>query len=139
MEAREYLLQIERNERLIKNKQFERDFWLGLATSTTTTLGGDRVQSSSNKQAMESQAIEAAEADREIRRLKQEIADIIHTIQQLEVDEYDFLHKHYVQHKAVKAIASEKKLSNSWATATHKKALDHLQAILDEKEKGAGN
>lgn len=139
MEAREYVEQIERFERLIKNKQFERDFWYGLATSTTATLGGDRVQTSSNKQAMESRTIEAAEAEREIRELKQEITDIIHTIQRLELDEYDFLHQHYVQHKPVKAIAGDKKLSISWATTMHKKALDHLQVLLDEKEKGAGH
>lgn len=137
MIAREYLEQIEKNERLIKNKQFEREYWLGLATNTTANLGGERVQTSGNKQPMELQVIEAVQADEEIKRLKQEIADIISTIQRLSAEDYDFLHQVYVQHKSLKEVHIEAGMSYSWATTTHQRALEHLQALLDN-EKGAG-
>lgn len=137
VEAREYLEQIEKNERMIKNKQYERAYWLGMATSTTATLGGDRVQTSGNKQQMELQVVEAAQADEDIKRLKREIADIISTIQRLSVEDYDFLHKVYVQHKSLKVVHCEAHKSYSWATTTHQRALERLQAILDNK-KGAG-
>lgn len=135
--AREYLEQIEKNERIIKNKQFERAFWLGMATNTTAKLGGDRVQSSGDKQRMELQVVEAIQADEDIARLKREIADIISTIQRLSAEDYDFLHQVYVQHKSLKEIHIDAERSYSWATTTHQRALEHLQELLD-KEKGAG-
>lgn len=138
VEAQEYLDQISKNESIIKNKQAERAFWLGLATNTTASLGGDRVQSSGNKQQMESRAVEVVRVDEEISRLRAEIADIISTIQRLNADDYDFLHKHYVQHKSLKEIHCEAHRSYSWATTTHSRAKKRLQAILDSKEKAGG-
>ena len=135
--AREYLEQIAKNERIIKNKQYERDFWLGMATNTTAKLGGERVQTSGNKQTMEHQVIEAIQAEEDINRLKQEIADIISTIQRLSAEDYDLLHQVYVQHKSLKEIHIEAERSYSWATTTHQRALERLQRLLDN-EKGAG-
>ena len=137
MTAREYLERIEKNERIIKNKQFEREYWLGMATNTTANLGGERVQTSGNKQMMEFQVIKAIQADEDVERLKREIADIISTIQRLSAEDYDLLHQVYVQHKSLKEIHVEAERSYSWATTTHQRALERLQRLLDnEKETG---
>lgn len=138
VDAQEYLDQISKYESMIKNKQAEREFWLSLATNTTAQLGGDRVQSSGNKQQMEAHTVEAVQAEAEIKRLKQEIADIISTIQRLNADDYDFLHKVYIQHKSLKVVQCEAHKSYSWATTAHSRAKKRLQAILDGKEKAEG-
>ena len=133
--AREYLEKIWHNERIILNKEIERKYWLGLATGITANMGGERVQASKTSHPMENQVVEAALIDQEIDRLKKEIADIIDSIQQLPTDEYEFLHKVYIQHLSLKAVQAESKKSYSWATTTHKRALKKLQYILDHREK----
>ena len=133
--AREYLEKIWHNERIIRNKQIERKYWMELAAGITAGMGGDRVQSTKTTHPMENKVVEAALIDQEIDRLKKEIADIIETIQQLPTDEYDFLHKVYVQHLSLKAVQAESEKSYSWVTSTHNRALNSLQYILNEREK----
>jgi DNA-directed RNA polymerase specialized sigma24 family protein len=84
---------------------------------------------------MENKVVEAALIDQEIDRLKKEIAGIIDTIQKLPTEEYDFLHKAYVQHLSLKEVQSASGMSYSWVTTTHGRALNSLQRILDEREK----
>jgi len=133
--AKEYLEQIRRNECIIRNKQIERKYWMELASGITAGMGGDRVQSTKNTHPMESKVVEAAMIDQEIDRLKAEIADIISTIQRLPTEEYDFLHKVYVQHLSLKEVQAISEKSYSWVTTTHSRALYSLQYILDHREK----
>lgn len=132
MRARDFLEQIERNEVLIKNKLAEREYWFDMATSTTANMGGIRVKSSGNSYAMQNQTVEIALINEEIEKLKRDISYRISVIQRLKPNEYDLLHKVYVQHMSVKAVSVDAKKSYSWATSLHKKALDHLQKLLDE-------
>lgn len=134
MTAKEYLDKIWHNERIIKNKQIEREYWMDLASGISASIGGDRVQSTKTSHPMESKVMEAIKIDEEIDNLKSEIAEIISTIQLLPTDEYDVLHKVYVQHMPIKGVYIESK-SYSWVKSTHKKALEDLQKILDNREK----
>ena len=135
MIAKEYLEQIKRNECIIQNKQIERKYWMGLATGITANMGGERVQASKTSHPMENQVVEAALIDQEIDRLKKEIADIIATIELLPVEEYNFLHKVYVQHIPLKDVHVDSGKSYSWAKTMHNRALGRLQYILDERNK----
>jgi len=132
MDAREYLEQIEKNECIIANKQIEKKYWLEIATGTTAKVGGERVQTSGDGHNMEKQIVEVVLIDEEIERLKGEIAEIISTLEKLKKNEYDFLHKMYVQHLTLKEVQTASGMSYSWATTTHNRALKNLQRILNE-------
>lgn len=134
MDAREYLEQIEKFEKIIANKEIEKKYWLDMAKGTSVKMDGERVQTSSDGQSMANQVVEAVMIDEEIARLKEQIAGIIRTLERLKTSDYDFLHKVYIQRKTLKEIHEEKKNSYSWATSTHSRALRNLQAILDEKK-----
>lgn len=135
MDAKEYLEQIEKNEKIIANKQIEKKKWLEIATGATAKIGGERVQTTSTGDKMENQVIEAVLIEEEIERLKGEIAEIINTIERLKATEYDFLHKMYVQHLSMKTICTTMRKSYSWAKAVHNRALRNLQRILNESVK----
>ena len=82
---------------------------------------------------MEGKVVEAVMIDKEIDSLKQEIQDIIHTIERLNPNEYNLLHKVYVQNKTLKDVQTSEGRSYSWAVSTHNKAIKNLQRLLDEK------
>jgi DNA-directed RNA polymerase specialized sigma subunit len=62
---------------------------------------------------------------------KNEIVEVIET---LEADQYDVLHKRYIQNMNFKEIAFDCGNSESWATTVHGRALKIVQKILDERE-----
>lgn len=139
MKAKEYLLQIRKIDRLVENKIAELEHWQAIATGTTTFSDGDRVQSSGNKYKMEDAIIKCIEINKELNaeidRLVDTRKEVISTIEQLKPSEYDVLHKIYVQNKDFQEIATAKKMSYSWVTTKHGRALASLQKILDEREK----
>lgn len=139
MKAKEYLLQIRKIDRLVENKIAELEHWQAIATGTTTFSDGDRVQSTGNKYKMEDAIIKCIEISNdlniEIDRLVDTRKEVISTIEQLKPSEYDVLHKIYVQNKDFQEIATAKKMSYSWVTSKHGRALASLQKILDERER----
>ena len=139
MKAKEYLLQIRKIDRLVENKIAELEHWQAIATGTTTFSDGDRVQSTGNKYKMEDAIIKCIEINKELNaeidRLVDTRKEVISTIEQLKPSEYDVLHKIYVQNKDFQEIATAKKMSYSWVTSKHGRALASLQKILDEREK----
>lgn len=136
-EAKDYLLQIKKLDSLINNKIAEVEHWKDVAFGTGTYSDGERVQSSGNKQKMASavekytdiQAEITADIDRLI-NLKQEV---IKTIEQLPVAEYDLLHKVYVQGWTLDMVAELNDRSRSWADTVHGRALVSLQKVLNER------
>lgn len=139
MKSKDYLLQISRIDRLIENKIIELEHWKAVATSTTTYSDGDRVQSSGSKQKMADAVCRYLqmedEVNAEIDRLIDVKQEVISTIEQLpSIDEYDVLHKKYVQQKTLQDIADDLKASYSNITTIHGRALKHLQIILDERK-----
>ena len=139
MKAKEYLLQISKIDRLVENKIAELEHWQAIATGTTTFSDGDRVQSSGNKYKMEDAILKCIEINKELNaeidRLVDTRKEVISTIERLKPDEYDVLHKIYVQRKDFKDVAAALDKSYSWVTSKHGRALASLQKILDEREK----
>jgi DNA-directed RNA polymerase specialized sigma24 family protein len=136
--AKDYLLQIQKLDRLIENKLMEVAHWKAVATGTTVCSEGDRVQSSGSKQKMADAVCRYLHMEDEINadidRLVDIKQDIIKTIEQLPVKEYDLLHKIYVQGMEMYEAAVEMDKSYRWATSVHGRALANVQKMLDERE-----
>lgn len=138
MKAKEYLLQVKKLDRMINNKLIEIEMWKSIASGTSAKADGERVQSSSNQQKMEDAICKyisiESELDADIDRLVNIKMEVISTIEQLKVDEYDVLHKEYIQYKELDEIAEDMEKTYSWVTTIKGKALKNLQDILDERE-----
>lgn len=138
MRAKEYLLQLGKIDRLIENKIAEMEHWQSIATNTTAHSEGDRVQSSGSKEKMAEAVCRYLQIGEELKAtvdlLIETKQEVIRTIEQLEVDEYDVLHKMYVQGKTFQEVAEDKTKSYSWVTSKHGRGLASLQRILDERK-----
>lgn len=137
MKAKDYLLQIEKLDALIKNKLIEKQQWKDIALGITPQMSGDRVQSSGNQQKMACAVERMVDVEKELDEFVDRLIDtrneVLSVIEQLDRDEYDFLHLVYVQQFTLKEVASFKKYSYSWATTFHGNALKKVQKILDSK------
>lgn len=135
MTAKEYLSQIKKLDRLIENKMYEKEQWKHIATCTNSRASGERVQSSGNKQKMECAVTRYVEIEEEIDALIDKFInkkqEIISTIEQLPAQEYDILHKVYVQGMNLAEVADMEDKTYSWATTIHGNALNNVQRIID--------
>ena len=136
IEAKSYLLQVERLDARIDNKLIERQQWRDIALGITANIGGERVQSSGSQQKM-SEAIEKClDMEKEINSLIDELIEtkkkVIDTIEKIySPTEYKILHMRYIQHISLKEIAIKLNREYSWVTTTHGRALKSVQNILD--------
>ena len=137
-DARHFLGQLRKLNRMINNKMVEKEQWLSIAMHTTAHSEVERVQSSGSQEKIADAVAKAvdmeAEIDRAIDHLIDTKEEIIKVIEQLEYDEYDFLHKVYVQDIALKKVALMNGRSYSWATTMHKNALQKVQEILNGRK-----
>lgn len=131
--AKEFLKKIKGDEKLIRQKLYERAYWEELALSTTANVEKVRVKSSSDGTTLQNQIAEIVLIDQEIQRLKHDISYRISVMSELATDEYVLLHQVYVQHVSLKNICKNEKKSYSWAMKLHHKALNHLQRIIYEE------
>ncbi len=138
MNAKEFLRQIKKLDKLIENKMFEVQQWKEIANNTTASFSGERVQSSSNPHKIAHAIGRYIDLEREINqdidRLVETKKDVIGVIEQLNATEYDVIHKIYVQYLTFDEVAYACKHSKSWATSIHGRALKHIQGILDKRE-----
>ena len=138
MRAEEYLLNISKIDKLIENKIAEMENWKAIAMGTTAYSEGDRVQSTSAKEKMADAVARyldmEAEVNAEIDRLIDTKQEVVSTIEKLKIDEYDVLHKIYVQGKSLKEVAADRHRSYSWARGKRGRALANLQKILDGRK-----
>jgi DNA-directed RNA polymerase specialized sigma24 family protein len=139
MQAKTYLRQLQKLDKLIENKLAEKEQWRAIATSTTQQMTPDRVQTSGNHQKMADaihKLIEIeAEIDACIDRLVDTKKEVISTLERLNPTEYDLLHKVYVQYFTFDDVAIKKGKSYSWVTTVHGRALKNVQRMLDERKK----
>lgn len=138
MKAKHYLSQYQRLNTIIQNKQIEKQQWFDAATRITSSYDGVKVQSSGSMERMADAAVEyadiGAEIDRQTIEMEKAKRDIIATIEMLPMDEYDVLHKHYVQDLTLMEIADRKNKSYSLITTVHGRALKRVQTILDSRK-----
>ena len=137
MNAKAYLGQIKKMDKIIENKMAEAECWRNIAAGVTIS-NDERVQSSGNKQRMETAVCRyidiQAEIDVCIDRLVAKKQEIIRLLEQLtSPEEYDLLHKIYVQQMTFQDVANKYERSYSWVTTIHGRALANLQRILDKK------
>lgn len=140
MKAKEYLLQVEKLNKVITNKLIEKEQWQTIAMSTTACSNGERVQSSSSQQKMADAVARYVDIEKEIDAYIDRLVDlkqeIIKTIECLNAIEYDLLHKVYIQGKTLDEVADDEERSYSWAATVHGRALKHVQDLLNNRKSG---
>ena len=137
MNAKDFLRQIKKLDRLIENKLIEIQRWKDIANNTTANLSGERVQSSGNPQKIADAIGRYIDLEREINqdidKLVDTKKDVIGVIEQLNATEYDIIHKIYVQYLTLEDVADAYDRTYSWATTIHGRALKHVQNILNKR------
>ena len=137
MNAKEFLRQIKKLDRLIENKLIEIQRWKDIANNTTATLSGERVQSSGNPQKIADAIGRYIDLEREINqdidKLVDAKKDVIGVIEQLNATEYDVMHKIYVQYLTLEDVADAYDRTYSWVTTIHGRALKHVQNVLNKR------
>lgn len=133
MTAEQYLQQIKRYDYIIANKVKEYKHWVEVADGMGGFSTGERVKSSRNLHKDADAISNYIDLEGEIKELKQERQAIIKVVQKLSPIEYDILYKLYVDEYVMKELASEYHKSYTWVKEKKRKALTHLQEILDKK------
>lgn len=137
MKAKEYLKEIARIEKLIENKQLDKQRWKDIALNITPGYDGERVQSSGNMKKMETAVVNSVDLEREIEadilRLYRKRQEIIGVLEMLPLQDYELLYSIYVQGKSFVEVAEEKGCTYSNITTNHGTALKKVQKIIDKK------
>lgn len=137
MDAKEFLGQVKKLDKLIENKSIERQQWKSLATSTTAQMGGERVQSSGNQQKMANAVHNYVDIEREIYKCIDDFIDakqgVVSVIEQLDAKEYDLLHKVYIQYYTLAEVAMIYERTERAVAYQHRKAIASVQKILDNR------
>lgn len=137
MNAKDFLRQIRKLDKMIENKLAEVQQWKEIANNTTANLTGERVQSSGNPHKIADAIGRYIDLEREINQCIDDLVaakkEVISVIEQLNATEYDVLHKVYVQGFTFDEVAAACKRTTSWATTVHGRAMKHLQTILDQR------
>ena len=147
MDAKDFLKQLEKLDKMIENKLIEREQWKSIAFGLSAggndvVINGvrhqmDKVQSSGNPQKMADAIARYVDLEAEIDAVIDELIDtkkdIISVIEQLEATEYDLLHKVYVQRITLYEAAECCGKSFSWAKSVHGNALKGVREILNKR------
>ena len=136
--AKAFLKQYGKIERVLANKKIEKQRWIDISQSVTAPLGGERVQSSGkpNKMsdAVESKVDVEKEIDEVTARLDHTRKDILRVIEQLPTQEYDVLHKCYIQGMTNGEIADLAGKEYSWASRNKFRGERKVQQMLEARE-----
>ena len=133
MTAEQCLQQIKRYDYIIANKLKEYRRWVEVADGMGGFSVGDKVQSSRNLHKGADAISNYIDIEREIDELKKKRQELINTLQLLSPIEYDILYKLYIEDYVLKELASEFHKSYAWVKEKKRKALKHLQDILDKE------
>ena len=134
MEAKKYLREVGKLNYMIQNKTAELEMWRSVAIGISGSSDGERVQSSGNPQRMADAVVKCVETERQISECIRRRDRIIEDIERLPSEEYDLVHKRYVQQHTLGEIAAESDKSYSRTRSIHSTALKHMQEILDERK-----
>ena len=136
MKAITFLNQIYKTDKMIENKLAEVEKLKSIATG----MGGadnEKVKPSGKSDKIADLVSRYVDLEKEIEadidKLIRLRKDVISVIERLKPDEYDLLHKVYVQNLTLGEAAYQMERSYSWATTTHKRAKAKVQKILDER------
>lgn len=140
-EVKAFLGEAERLHAEIKNTELELEKWMCSATSTTSPLGGERVQTSGNPHKMENVICIKVDIEQEMAAQIMEqweaIKEIKNVIRKLSLKEYDIMFKKYILFMSWDEMAEACNMSKSNCTTIHGRALVNVQSILNERERQA--
>lgn len=140
MKAKDYLQKVSKLDKMINNKMVEIAQWKAIAQGTTGHSDGERVQASGSQQKMADAVCRYVEIEKQLDKCIDKLIDtkqdVIRTIEQLPENEYDLLHKIYIQGKSMDDVADAYGKTYSWATTVHGRALKRVQNILDGRAGG---
>ena len=136
MDARVYLQQIAKDDKLIQNKCVEVYQLRCLATSVTAQMGTEPVQTSGVSDKVGNITAKIVDLEAEINRMIDKFIDDkqvrIKVIEQIDDElQYNILHKHYVQGKKFREIAEEEHYTEVHISKQHQKALKKVQKIIN--------
>ena len=136
-EALIFLESVEHIDVDIDNLLAERQQWEDRKTKITASMDGERVQSSGTKDNMAMAVIRCMEAEKEIEaevaKLAAQKKKVTQTIAQLYSPiEKAVIHKRFVQYMTLQEIADHYGKSYEWAKDTCKRAVGHVQVILNK-------
>lgn len=140
MTAREYLGRIENIEIQIRHLTIEKLKWAELtydiATSISSKLSDDKVQSSGDLHKMECAVINGVDKeqtfDRQIEELIAERQRIVDVITSLPALLSDILYRKYVEKQNLKEIAFELNKSYSAVAVAHLRALEKVEMLINK-------
>ena len=135
--AEKYLKSLKKINKLICNKEIEKAQWRSVAMSMGGSGDGERVQSSGSQQKMSEAVLHIVEIEREIDALIDSYVDkkkeIISVLEELEADEYDVLHKLYIQEVDAGIVAIECNKSYSWVMKKRMTGLQQVAEVLNKR------
>lgn len=139
VEAKLYLKEIEKYEKVIKNKLEELQHLRELAVSFNYNSNSDVVQNSCDADKIGSTVGQIIDKENDLKSIIDEYIskrqERIAVIEELrDPVEYDIIHKRYVQLKSLDEIAIELGYSYVWICKKHNSALLNIQKIRKQKE-----
>ena len=138
MNAKAFLSEIKKIERIIRDKQEEREQWRDMALHITGRYDGERVKGSSDPHKLENAVIHAVDIEREIdesiKKLYKRREEIINVIEQLSLNDYDLLYNVYVKGMSFQELADARGCTYSNISTLHGVALKRVKRILDKQE-----
>lgn len=147
MNAKEFLEQLQKYEKMIENKNIEREQWKSIALGITSgsksiIINGvkhsmDKVQQQGEQQKMADAVARYVDIEKEIDHIIDKLVEarfeVIRIIEMLPAVEYNVLHKLYVQQMSYEETAYAcGDYSISWVNNMRRKAEKQVQRILDE-------
>lgn len=136
MKAEQFLEKIHKYDTLINNKLIECEQWKEMALNTSANVGDVfNVQSSKNLHKMEDAVCRIVDIQNEIDAAVKGLIEckqrVISYIERLEPDDYDILHKLYVQYMDLQDVADAYGKSYSLVITRKRNALDALQLLIE--------
>lgn len=132
MTAEQYIKQIKKYDYIIANKVKEYQHWVDVAGGMGGCSMGDKVQSQRNLHKGSDAIAKYIDVESEIKELRRKRQGILDTLQQLDPIEYEVLYKIYLEDLMLKELCSIFNKSYTWVKDEKRKALRHLQAIIDK-------
>lgn len=137
LKAKEYLMQIQKLNKIIDCKLAEIEALRCRAESITIALKPDKIQTSGTTDAISECVAQIIVLEAEIKKSVQQSMELIRECAQiidtLEADYSLILYKRYFQNEKWEQIAYEMNISYQWVCVLHGRALQKVQAIIDAK------
>jgi DNA-directed RNA polymerase specialized sigma24 family protein len=132
MKAEQYIRQVKKYDYIIANKVKEYNKWVEVADSMGGCSTGDKVQAQRNLHKGADAISRYIDIESEIKELRLKRQAILNTMQQLDPIEYEVLYKIYLEDLMLKELCSIFNKSYTWVKDEKRKALRHLQQIIDK-------